>query len=318
MTDPVLAAGAVLWRPAANGIEADPIQADPIQSGRTEAGAIPAGPIEVCVVHRPAYDDWSLPKGTLADGEHPLLAALREVLEETGLRGEPELRLPDVSYTLPDGVPKTVQFWAMRAGDAAAVPIADPTEVDEIAWLTPAQAARRLSYPTDADLVARVAALPAVTALTLLVRHAHAGERRNWSGNDALRPIDALGQKQSERLAEVLAAFRPERLSAATPLRCKQTLEPLAARLSLPIVTDSAFAEPAELQDVPARAKVAAGRLGELRSGHRAVICSQGKLIPPLLAELAGAGDPEAYKTPKGGGWVLSWSGVKLAGLARL
>ena len=298
MTDPILAAGAVLWRPAANGIE--------------------AGPIEICVVHRPAYDDWSLPKGKLEDGEHPLLAGLREVLEETGLRGDPGLRLPDVSYTLPDGTPKTVQFWAMRAGGAAAVPIADPTEVDEIAWLTPAQAARRLSYSADADLVARVAALPPITALTLLVRHAHAGERKKWSGNDALRPIDALGQKQSQRLAEVLTAFGPKRLSAATPLRCKQTLEPLAARLSLPIVTDSAFAEPAEIEDIPARTKLAAGRLVELRAGDRAVICSQGKLIPPLLAELAGAGDPEPYRTPKGGGWALSWSGGKLAALSRL
>jgi 8-oxo-dGTP diphosphatase len=298
MTDPILAAGAVLWRPTAKGID--------------------AGSIEVCVVHRPAYDDWSLPKGKLEEGEHPLLAGLREVLEETGLHGDPRLRLPDVSYTLPDGVPKTVQFWAMRAGDAAAVPIADPTEVDEIAWLTPAQAARRLSYPADAELVARVAALPPITAVTLLVRHAHAGERKKWSGNDALRPIDALGQEQSERLAEVLAAFRPKRLSAATPLRCKQTLGPLAAELALPIVTDSAFAEPAEIEETPARAKIAAGRLLELRAGDPAVICSQGKLIPPLLAELTGTGDPGPYKTPKGGGWVLSWSGETLAGLARL
>jgi 8-oxo-(d)GTP phosphatase len=293
MPDPVRAAGAVLWRPAAGGIE-------------------------VCTVHRPEYDDWSLPKGKLDDDEHPLIAALREVLEETGLRGEPDLRLPDVSYTLPDGRAKTVQFWSMRAGAAAAVPIADPAEVDEIAWLTPEQAAGRLSYPADAELVARVAALPPITAQTLLVRHAHAGVRKKWSGNDALRPIDALGRKQSDGLVEVLTPFAPKRLFAATPLRCRQTLDPLGAALALPVVTDSAFAEPAELADVPARAKIAAGRLVELRDGARAAICSQGKLIPPLLAELLGADNPEPYKTPKGGGWILSWSGRKLAALSRL
>jgi len=289
----ILAAGAVLWRPAAGGIE-------------------------VAVVHRPAYDDWSLPKGKLDDGEHPLLAALREVVEETGLRGHPQLRLADVSYSLPTGVPKIVQFWAMRADDGPAGPVADPTEVDEVAWLTPAQAEHRLSYRADAELVGSVAALPPITAQTLLVRHAHAGERKNWAGHDALRPIDALGQRQAARLAELLAPFEPRRLFAATPLRCKQTLEPLAAELGPPIVTDPAFAEPPKAEDLPARVGIAAIRLAELRDGERAVICSQGKLIPPLLAAVAGVRDPAPYKTPKGGGWVLSWSDEKLIGLSRL
>jgi len=298
MGEPVLAAGAVLWRPVGDGAVADGI--------------------EICVVHRPAYDDWSLPKGKLRHDEHPLLAGLREVFEETGFRADPVLRLPDVAYTLPDAVPKTVQFWSMRATGATAGPIADPAEVDEIAWLTPASAARRLSYPTDADLVARVTALPPITAQTLLVRHGNAGERKKWSGNDAVRPIDALGQKQAEDLSEVLAAFVPNRLIAATPLRCKQTLEPLAARLGLPIVTDSAFAEPAETEELTARVKIATGRLAELRDGDRAAICSQGKLIPPLLAELRGEDDPGPYRTPKGGGWLLSWAGERLAALSVL
>lgn len=64
--------------------------------------------------------------------------------------------------------------------------------------------------------------------------------------------------------------------------------------------------------------KVAAARLGELRTGATTVICSQGKVIPPLLALLAGADDPEPYKTPKGAGWVLTWSGERLIGLSRL
>jgi 8-oxo-dGTP diphosphatase len=291
--DPVRAAGAVLWRRAGDGIE-------------------------VAVVHRPQYDDWSLPKGKLERDEHPLTAGLREVLEETGFRAEPVLRLPDVAYDLPDGSGKTVQFWAMRAIEPAAAPIADPAEVDEVAWLSPDRAAGRLSYPADADLVARVAALPPITTQTLLVRHARAGERKKWSGADALRPLDEVGREQAAGLADVLGSVRPDRLFAATPLRCKQTLEPLAERLGLPIVTDSVFAEPADFDEVPARAKNAAARLIALRDGGRAAICSQGKLIPPLLAQLTGAGDPEPYRTPKGGAWVLTWSGETLAGLTRL
>jgi 8-oxo-(d)GTP phosphatase len=291
--DTVRAAGAVLWRPAGDGIE-------------------------VAVVHRPQYDDWSVPKGKLDDGEHALVAAVREVLEETGVRAHPQVRLPDVAYTLLNGTPKTVEFWSMRAGDGVAVPVADPAEVDEIRWLTPEEATGTLSYAADARLVDRVAGLPPITAMTPVVRHATAGERKKWSGNDALRPIDALGREQSHGLATVLALFAPQRLYAATPLRCKQTLEPLAALRGLPIVIDAAFAEPAEAEDVPARARLAADRVAELRDGGTAVICSQGKLIPPMLAVLDRVDDPAPYKTPKGGGWVLSWSGGRPVALSRL
>ena len=111
----------------------------------------------------------------------------------------------------------------------------------------------------------------------------------------------------------LLALFDPRRLFAATPLRCKQTLEPLADRLGLPIVMDSAFAEPADLDELPAKVKVAAAPAGRAaRAAAPAAICSQGKVIPPLLASLRGADDPAPYKTPKGTGWLLTWSGDTL------
>jgi 8-oxo-dGTP pyrophosphatase MutT (NUDIX family)/phosphohistidine phosphatase SixA len=292
-TAPIRAAGGVLWRPAGDGIE-------------------------ICVVHRPYRADWSLPKGKLDGDEHPLAAAVREVLEETGVRGEPQLRLPEVAYTLPDGAPKTVEFWLMRAADGPAADPVDPTEVDSVRWLSPADAVARLSYPDDRRLVEHVGTLPPVTALTALVRHAHAGKRGEFAGNDALRPLDPQGRAEAELLAKLLAWISPQRLFAATPLRCRQTLEPLAAGLSLPIVTDGAFAEPADLDEVPARAKAGATRLSELRDGPRAVVCSQGKVIPTMLMGLAGGEDPAPYKTPKGAGWILTWSGDRLLALSRI
>jgi 8-oxo-dGTP diphosphatase len=291
--DAVRAAGAVLWRPAGGGVE-------------------------ICLVHRPKYDDWSLPKGKLNSDEHPVLAAVREVLEETGVRAHPLLRLPDVAYTLPSGEPKTVEFWAMRADAAPAVAVADPAEVDEVRWLAPEAAEEALSYPADARLVDRVATLPPITAVMPMVRHAHAGERKKWAGNDALRPIDADGLREAEGLVDVVTLFHPARLIAAPPLRCRQTLEPLAESLGLPIVSDSAFGEPSTPDELPDRAKAAVARLAELRDGPTVAICSQGKLMPPLLAMLTGTEDPEPYKTPKGGGWILSWSGARLVGVSRL
>jgi len=216
MPVPVHAAGGVLYRPAGDGIE-------------------------VCLVHRPRYDDWALPKGKLDAGEHPLAAAVREVAEETGCAGVPLIKLPTVAYDLPGGTPKTVDHWLMRlAGEG---PVVDTSEVDEVAWLSPEDAHERLSYDDERGVLAHAAALPPITAVVALVRHAHAGERKEWKGNDALRPIDERGRQQADRIGVVLSLLRPERLISATPLRCKQTLEPLAARLGgVPIVQDGAFA----------------------------------------------------------------------------
>ena len=292
MPEPVRAAGGVLYRPAGDGIE-------------------------VCLVHRPRYDDWALPKGKLDGAEHPMAGAVREVAEETGCAGVPCLRLPTLAYDLPDGTPKTVDFWLMRL--ASEGPVVDTAEVDELAWLSPAAARERLSYDDERAVLDRAAALPPVTSVVAVVRHAHAGERKEWKGNDALRPIDERGRQQSERIGAVLSLLRPERLIAATPLRCKQTLEPLAARLDgAPIVQDSAFAEPALAEEAPAKAKMAAQRLLDLRADGLPVICSQGKIMPTLLATLRDEADPEPYKTPKGDGWLLTWSGDRLLDASRL
>ncbi|MEU4242085.1 NUDIX hydrolase [Actinoplanes sp. NPDC026619] len=272
---------------------------------------------EICLVHRPRYDDWALPKGKLDDGEHPLAAAVREVTEETGCAGVPQLRLPTVSYDLPSGKPKTVDYWLMRAaGDG---PVQDTAEVDELVWLPLAEARERVSYADEREVLDHVAKLPPVTAVAGLVRHAHAGERKAWKGNDALRPIDEQGRADAERIGAVLALLKPERLIAATPLRCKQTLEPLAALLGgVPIVQDGAFAEPADPDEAPAKAKLGAQRLLELRPGSVPVICSQGKVMPTMLATLHDEADPAPYKTAKGEAWLLTWSGDRLLDASRL
>jgi 8-oxo-dGTP pyrophosphatase MutT (NUDIX family)/phosphohistidine phosphatase SixA len=273
--------------------------------------------VEVCVVHRPRYDDWSLPKGKLRGGELPLAGALREVEEETGAAAIPELRLPDTDYVMPGGRPKNVAYWLMSV--AAEGPVRDIGEVDELAWLPLPEAAARLTYADEKAVLAEVASLPPVTAVIALVRHARAGERKKWSGRDELRPIDPVGAKQADRLATLLAPLRPRRLVAATPLRCTQTLDPLAAALGdRPIVNDAAFAEPSGPDGLPARVAAACARLAELRGYGRAVVCSQGKLIPHLLASLTDTGDHHPFKTPKGDGWLLTWSGDRLVGASRL
>ncbi|MHB9860715.1 NUDIX hydrolase [Streptomyces sp. YIM S03343] len=123
---PVEAAGCVLWRRS------------PVD-----------GELEVCLVHRPKYDDWSHPKGKLKHGEDPLSGALREVAEETGYAAVPGSRLPTMRY-LANGRPKQVRYWAAEAADGGFTP---NDEVDRILWLPPAAARNRLTQPRDRTLI---------------------------------------------------------------------------------------------------------------------------------------------------------------------
>jgi 8-oxo-dGTP diphosphatase len=105
----------------------------------------------VAIVHRPRYDDWSLPKGKLDAGETFEEAALREVWEETGMRCALGDELDPVRYRDNKGRPKIVRYWLMHVEDDPGFVPND--EVDELRWVTPGEAAEQLTYPHDAELV---------------------------------------------------------------------------------------------------------------------------------------------------------------------
>jgi 8-oxo-(d)GTP phosphatase len=210
---PIRAAGAVLWLPT---------------DSKTP----------IAVVHRPRYDDWSLPKGKLVPGEHPLEAAVREVREETGQAAVAGCRLPTVGYRS-RGSPKRVEYWAMRASGGQ---FTAGAEVDMLEWLPAHMALDLLTYDHDA-VVVRAFATTTVDALVLLVRHAAAGDRASWTDRDELRPLDQEGAGQAERLAQVLPLFGPQRVVSSDQVRCVQTVQPLARRLGVDIEIAPALSE---------------------------------------------------------------------------
>jgi 8-oxo-dGTP pyrophosphatase MutT (NUDIX family)/phosphohistidine phosphatase SixA len=283
------------------------------------AGGVPwrdtGSGVEVMLVHRPRYGDWSLPKGKLERGEHPLVAAVREVREETGLTCTPQVRLPTIRYlTGEPGVEKQVEFWSMDVREDAGREPDD--EIAEARWVRLTEAGALLSYAHDRGVVAAFAALPRVTAIVALVRHATAGSRSAWPGRDRLRPLDATGRREVEELTEVLAMTAPDRILSATPVRCRETVAPLAERLGLPVKTDPVFDERSA---IGAAAAVAAVR-ALAAEGRSTVICSQGKVIPPLLRQLRPAGTTtvEDFATPKGTGWLLAFAGTDPVGADRI
>jgi 8-oxo-(d)GTP phosphatase len=276
----VLAAGAVLWRPGTHGVE-------------------------FALVHRPKYDDWSFPKGKLHSDETMPFAAIREIAEETGQAARLGPLLADVRYSVPEGG-KLVRYWVAEACGGEFVPGA---EVDELRWVDAAGAAGLLSYAHDVEVLERFAKIGPPFSVIALVRHAKAGSRSNWDGDDALRPLSGSGQEQARQLDALLGLFGPDRVVTAPPVRCRDSVVPLAERLGLAIDEEPLLGEAAYLDDPAA----ALARLREL-AGVRGVTvaCSQGGVIPGLVGTLAtGAGlpdvDPDDVPAKKGSTWLLTF-----------
>jgi 8-oxo-(d)GTP phosphatase len=293
----IVSAGAVLWRPAAHGIE-------------------------VLLVHRAKYDDWSLPKGKREPGEHVLLTAVREVLEETSVRPVLGPRLPTAEY-LVNGRLKQVRYWSARGTDEEAAP---SHEIDAVSWLPLPQALDRLSYAHDAQLIA---SLPArETVPLILLRHATAGSKDDWPGEDLLRPLDAEGQRDALLLADLLACFAPRaRVISSPALRCIESVRPYADGFGGTVEAEAALAAPGRAADFLSARTDPGDRLRRLfrdlvAAGQPAVLCLHRESLPAVLAAAdaaLGAPLPPGLdpSLPKGGFWVMHIDADELVALDR-
>ncbi|GAB3644924.1 NUDIX hydrolase [Glycomyces tarimensis] len=287
------AAGGVLWRTGARGR------------------------IEVVAVWRPKVGNWSLPKGKLDEGEHPLTAACREVEEETGVPVIPQMWLCRAAYVLPNptgDVYKTVDFWSMRTEKPDAAFVADE-EIGERRWMALAEARERLDRPRDQQALKAFSAMPAVSSTILLV--APAEMERAFDGPDVARPLSAAGREQAVRLAALAALYQPERALSATGRASVQTLEPVATAVRCGLTGDSVFDADAHGRN-PERSST---RLRELAAaGGCAIVCAEPEVVSDTVAILADEDDLAAadVSTRAGEGWVLSLAGQRLIGIERL
>ncbi|WP_116114983.1 NUDIX hydrolase [Austwickia chelonae] len=256
------------------------------------AGIVPwrrrNGRLEVALVHRRRYDDWSWPKGKLEPRENHPAAAVREAAEETGLVMRLGMPLPTNSYPLSPrgGRPheKVIRYWAGKpvSGDGKLL-----HEVDKLRWATVPKASRLLTYRRDREQLDALAAADNCGDLKawplVLVRHGHAASRRSWNENDWLRPLSRRGRTQAQELVGLLSAYDIRHVATSSSSRCLHTVTPYAESRqytvhSTTVLSEEGFAEDPRLS--------AAALKGLLRSGERALLCSHGPVIPSLLTEL--------------------------------
>lgn len=150
--------------------------------------------------------------------------------------------------------------------------------------------------------------VPSGPVTLYLVRHAHAGDRYLWDGEDAERPLSDKGRRQTEALTEALAGEPITRVLTSPYVRCQQTVAPLAHRLTVPLEVDDALAE--------GTSGAEALTLARALRGTGAVLCSHGDVIPDLVRRAQGRGMhvPGKSGCAKGSVWTLQhWDGTGFA-----
>jgi 8-oxo-dGTP diphosphatase len=232
---------------------------------------------EVLVIHRDRYDDWSFPKGKDEPGETAEETALRELEEETAQRATLLAELTPQTYKVGGGRPKVVRYFVGRPiGDATFKP---NSEVDAVKWVKLDKAPKLLTYEYDRSLLADQAVLDAtLTGTVFLVRHAHAGDRSRWKGDDRERPLTSKGRRQAAVIADRLSQCGADVIQSSPYLRCVETLEPLAKRLGTKLRKSESLAEGADTDEV-------LDLIGR-SSGMHLALCSHGDIIPDVISRL--------------------------------
>lgn len=253
----VIAAGAICWREGNKGLE-------------------------VLMIHRPKYDDWSWPKGKQDDGESIPETAVREVREEVGLKITLGAPLARTTYKVSKGK-KEVHYWAAEipAGKKARQ---DDGEVDRLEWVSPSTARDALTNSSDRYPLDRLLELYEAgdlrTRQIIVVRHAKAKPRSTWSRAESDRPLAATGKRQAHAVWRLLNAWKPGKIISSPWLRCMQTVAGYAKANGLGIKEKNRLTE-AEHKRKPAKAAKLMESLFE--TNHSTVLCTHRPVLPTIL-----------------------------------
>ncbi|WP_154606031.1 MULTISPECIES: NUDIX hydrolase [Arthrobacter] len=253
--------------------------------------------LELLLIHRQRYDDWSWPKGKLDKGETLSECAVREVYEEVGLPITLGIPLPTIRYAVKPGV-KEVHYWAGAVDDMPPMP--DGKEVDTALWCSPNKARGLLSNPSDIEPLEALIAAHEADALgtwpLLIVRHAKAKPRSAWTRAEGERPLAATGKRQALYLQRLLMSWHPAKILTSGWMRCIATISPYAQATKAKVKVVPCLTE-ADHKRNPAKAGAVVERL--LAKSSAVAVCTHRPVLPTILGALAARMDPAlAAKLP--------------------
>ena len=278
MTPEIVAAGGVVWRRDING------------------------EIEVLLVHRPRYDDWSLPKGKLEEGEALISCAYREILEETGLSIKLGPYVGSVEYYVPDGL-KHVAYWSASLVDDNSS-FHPNEEVDQILWLDLPTAALQATRDSDRYILERFGVTPFDTSALIMLRHAKALERTEWQGEDEDRPLQIVGQLQAKRMLSLYQVFGLDEIHTSDAVRCLDTVAQMAKSLQITPTITNAVSEYTYKKN---KEKAIDYAKELIKKNKQLILCSHNPVLPRMMEKLTKKIDfdyPDNKLLP-GEAWVL-------------
>ena len=201
---------------------------------------------KIAVIHRPHRQDWSFPKGKIGGSDTAAATAIRETLEETGLKVTLNQPLTTQEYIF-DGLPKTVFYWRATLIDNSEFIPND--EADQLVWISLKAALKLLTYDVDKDL-AREAFKSVETKPLILLRHATSEKRIEWADRysknvppDSFRPLTPDGIMQAHLIADLLSAYGVNKIVSSDSIRCIATVSPYAASKEIPLEAHQILSE---------------------------------------------------------------------------
>jgi 8-oxo-dGTP diphosphatase len=248
------------------------------------------GTLEVLLVHRTRYKDWSFPKGKQDPGETLPETAIREMFEETGINLKLGRQLSEVSYKISEDEDKVVQYWSSKLKTKAwkKTEFQPNEEIAKLKWMNVEDALEKLSYEHDKELLREVKKLHSKSELEtralVILRHAKATPRDEWKGPEAKRPLLAEGKQQAKRLVPLLSAYGPKRIVTSPWTRCDQTVQPYAKAIKQPAILRSQLTE---LTNTLSPRKTIGAVEDVFETKKSVLICSHRPALPTILKTLS-------------------------------
>ena len=282
MSELIIAAGGVVWRETKDS------------------------KIELAIIHRPKYDDWTFPKGKLDTGEELISGAYREILEETGLDIELGPYLGEVEYETPEEA-KRVSYWAAKALSSSKE-FYPNNEVDVLEWHEIDVVRQKLTRHSDKEILEIFIDSPYQASKLIMLRHAKALARSEWQNGDEDRPLDNLGQLQARRMHAIYQVFGISQIHTSDAVRCYDTIIGLTNTLKIEPVITSKLSE-YTFEKSKDKSLDYAVVLAEVTraTGQTVLLCSHNPVLPRMLERITKKSSVELpeNKLKPGDAWVV-------------